>query len=100
MRNRRPDRLKQYESPEYQELQRRLAGNIARLRQERGLTQEDAADRCGMSARLLQRIEASDSNVTFATLGRLASGFGVDVAQLLQLPPGGAVGPTGPKTAP
>jgi transcriptional regulator with XRE-family HTH domain len=53
-----------------------------------------------MSARLLQRIEASDSNVTFATLGRLASGFGVDVAQLLQLPPGGAVGPTGPKTAP
>lgn len=99
MRRRRSDRLEQYESPEYQGLQLRLAANVALLRRERGLTQEDAADLCGMSARLLQRVEAGDSNVTFATLARLASGFGVDAGQLLQLTGAGAAAAADPRTA-
>jgi hypothetical protein len=33
---------------------------------------------------MLQAIEAGDVNATLVTLARLASGFGVDVAQLLR----------------
>lgn len=83
MRSRRQDRQDQYESPAYRDLQARLAGQVQRLRRERGLTQEAAADLCGMSVRLLQRVEAGDSNVTFATLARLCEGLGQDVVELL-----------------
>ncbi|MFZ4580589.1 MAG: helix-turn-helix domain-containing protein [Myxococcota bacterium] len=83
MRHRRQDRLQQYDSEEFRGLQGRLATNVRRLREARGLTQEQAADLCGMATRLLQRVEAGGSNVTFATLARLSAGFGLDAGELL-----------------
>lgn len=64
-------------------MQGRLATNVRRLREERGLTQEQAADLCGMATRLLQRVEAGGSNVTFATLARFCAGFGVEASDLV-----------------
>ena len=83
-RPRNPKREQLYTAPAYVELQSRLAANVRRLRVERGWTQEHAAEVCNMAARLLQRVEAGDGNVTFATLARLAVGFGVDAADLLR----------------
>ncbi|OJT26792.1 hypothetical protein BO221_01835 [Archangium sp. Cb G35] len=83
-RTRRPERAEQYESPAYRDLQSRLAAGVRRLREAKGWTQEEAAHRCGMPTRLLQRVEGEDVNATFTTLARLCEGFEVDVTQLFQ----------------
>ncbi|MBX3218963.1 MAG: helix-turn-helix transcriptional regulator [Labilithrix sp.] len=82
MRRRRTDRADQYESRAYKELQRRLAANVYRFREERGWSQEEAAHQSGMSTRLLQRVEAEEVNITLTTLARLCEGFGADVLRL------------------
>ena len=84
MRRRRPDRLELYESATYVALQEALAANVRRARASLGLTQEAAAHACGMSARLLQRVEAADVNPTLITLARLSGGLGLDATALLQ----------------
>ena len=83
-RTRRPERAEQYESAAYRELQARLAAAVRHLREERGWTQEEAAHRCGMTTRLLQRMEGAGANVTFTSLARLCEGFEVDVEQFFQ----------------
>jgi ribosome-binding protein aMBF1 (putative translation factor) len=83
-RRRRPERAEQYESDAYRELQARLAAAVRRRREEKGWTQEEAAHRCGMTTRLLQRVEGQEVNLTFTSLARLCEGLEVDVVQLLK----------------
>ncbi len=76
-----------YVSSTYHTLQRRLASNVERLRAERRWTQEEAARRCDMATRVLQRCEAIGSdagNTTVVTLARLCAGFDVDVTELFR----------------
>jgi transcriptional regulator with XRE-family HTH domain len=83
-RQRRPERVEQYESAAYRDLQARLAVAVRQLREEKGWTQEEAAHRCNMTTRLFQRVEGEDVNLTFTTLARLSVGLEVDVVQLLK----------------
>lgn len=69
------------------ELAARVALDIKRLRKRIGVTQEQLAERVGMNARKLQRIEAGRVDVRVSTLGRLAAALEVDVAELLAEPP-------------
>lgn len=85
MRQRRTDRLHQYESGTYKELQAVLAANVRRMRVERGWSQERAAHECGMSARLLQRLEAGTVNATMVSIARVCSGFEVAAAALFAI---------------
>lgn len=59
-----------------------LAGNVRRLREKSGWTQEQSADAVGIAPRHYQKIEAGDVNVTVATLVRLANAFRVTVNDL------------------
>ena len=67
----------------FQELRRRIALNLARLRSARGLTFEELGRRAGLHWRHLQKIEACDSNITLVTLARLADGLSVDAFELM-----------------
>lgn len=77
------DRSAQYEDAIYRELIERLGANARRLREERDITQEDAAVLCEMDVRVLQLVENRRTNPTFTTLARLARGFKVDPSSLV-----------------
>lgn len=58
---------------------RRLVGrNVRRLRLERGLTQEQFADRSGFSQQYLSDLERGHRNPTVVTLFELADALGVE----------------------
>lgn len=60
-----------------------LERKIASLRQQRGWTLKEASEASGVSASTLSKIERGDLSPTITTLQKIASGFGLDVIQLL-----------------
>jgi transcriptional regulator with XRE-family HTH domain len=63
---------------------RRLVGrNVARLRREKGLTQEDVAARSGFSQQYLSSLERGRRNPTVITLYELAQALGVNHVALV-----------------
>lgn len=64
---------------------RKLVGrNAARLRREAGLTQEQLAERCGLSQQYLSKLEQGKRNPTVVTLYEIAQGLGVSHAELVR----------------
>lgn len=63
-----------------------VALNIKRLRKARRWSTADAQDRLQMKAAYLSFVETGNNNITLQTLCRIASGFGVDVVELLSTP--------------
>jgi transcriptional regulator with XRE-family HTH domain len=63
-----------------------LASNITRLRRQRGLTQEQLAQRIGVSRVMLNRIEAEKSSPGAELLFSLADALGVTADNLRQVP--------------
>ena len=62
---------------------RRVARRIAEVRRQRGLTQEQLAERVGTSVRALQRTEAGAQNLTLRSVARLALALGVKPEELI-----------------
>ncbi len=63
---------------------RKLVGrNAARLRKERGLTQEQLAERSGLSQQYLSGLEQGRRNPTIVTLYEIASALGVSHVNLV-----------------
>lgn len=64
---------------------RKLVGrNFARLRRERGLTQEEVEERSGFSQQYLSSLERGRRNPTVITVYELAQAMGVDYLDLLK----------------
>ena len=63
-----------------------VAINVRRLRHDRGWTQEDLADRVGLSARYVGQIERAQASMTITVLGRIANVFEIEVAKLVTRP--------------
>lgn len=64
---------------------RRLVGrNFARLRHEKGLTQEQVAERSGLSQQYLSDLERGRRNPTIITLYELALALGVSHVALVE----------------
>lgn len=64
---------------------RKLVGsNFARLRRERGLTQEQVEERSGFSQQYLSGLERGLRNPTIVTLYELAEAIGVSHVELVK----------------
>ena len=64
---------------------RQLVGrNFARLRKDSGLTQEQLAERCGLSQQYLSKLEQGKRNPTVVTLFEIAQGLGVSHVELVR----------------
>ncbi len=62
----------------------RLGKRVRRLRMDKGLSQEDAADRAAIDPKHFQLIETGQVNVTFASLVGVAKALGVKLAELFR----------------
>lgn len=67
-------------------LLRHVAANLRAARQLRGWTQQALAGAAEVSRRMVVAIEAGESNVSLATLDRLADALGVPFAELVRAP--------------
>lgn len=66
-----------------------LSYNAKRIREEEGFSQEEVADRAGMSLRSYQRVEEGGTGPTsprLVTVARVAIALGVGPVELLQPP--------------
>ncbi len=73
-----------YRSAQYADTVSRIASNVRRIRAAHPWTQEEVAARAGrLSPRLYRQIESGTTNLTAATLTRIAEALEVDVAALL-----------------
>jgi transcriptional regulator with XRE-family HTH domain len=69
------------------DLKRAMAINVRRERHARKLTQEELADRAGVSARYLGSIERATVSASVTVLGRVAQALRIDPCELLRAPP-------------
>ena len=56
---------------------------LREFRLERGLSQEELADRCGLHRTFVGRVERGETNVTLGSIHKLAHGLGVPPYRLL-----------------
>jgi len=68
---------------ETESLRNVLARNVRQLRHERGLSQEELADRAGLHRTYVGSIERGERNLTVDNIEKIAKGLGIDAALLL-----------------
>ncbi|MCK6685597.1 MAG: helix-turn-helix transcriptional regulator [Thermoanaerobaculia bacterium] len=66
------------------DLRLRLARGLLRERNQKGWTQEEAAEASQVHTRHYQKLESGEVNVTLGTVQRLCRAFGVDVVKLFE----------------
>lgn len=63
-----------------------MAVNLRRIRHDKKMTQEELADRAGLSARYIGAIERANKSASVTVLGRIAEALGVEAAVLIERP--------------
>ena len=61
-----------------------MAMNLRRKRHDRHMTQEELAERAGLSARYVGAIERGDVSASVTVLGQIAEALGVEPGDLLR----------------
>lgn len=64
-----------------------MAVNLRRMRHDRDMTQEELADRAGLSTRYVGAIERADVSASVTILGKIAEALGVEPGALLKAVP-------------
>jgi transcriptional regulator with XRE-family HTH domain len=65
-----------------------VAVNLRRLRHAKDMTQEELAEKAGLSARYIGGIERASVSATVSVVGRIAEALGVEATELVRsLPP-------------
>lgn len=63
-----------------------MAINLRRLRHAKGMTQEELAERAGLSARYIGAIERADVSASVTVLGQVAVALDVEATELVRAP--------------
>lgn len=63
-------------------MRRRVAERIIELRAQRGWSQEELGARSGLTYKFIGEVERGQKSPSLDSLGRLAQGFGLDIAEL------------------
>jgi transcriptional regulator with XRE-family HTH domain len=63
-------------------VRRRVAERIIELRAQRGWSQEELGARSGLTYKFIGEVERGQKSPSLDSLGRLAQGFGLDIAEL------------------
>ena len=61
-----------------------VALNLRRLRQANGWTQEELADRVGLSVRYVGQVERGQASMSVTVLGHFADALKIDVSELVK----------------
>ncbi|QHP74045.1 XRE family transcriptional regulator [Bradyrhizobium sp. LCT2] len=61
-----------------------MAINLRRIRHVKKMTQEELADRAGLSVRYIGAIERADVSASVTVLGRIAEALGVEATDLIK----------------
>lgn len=61
-----------------------MAINMRRLRHDKDMTQEEVAERAGLSPRYIGSIERGKVSASVSVLGKVADAFGVDPCELIR----------------
>ncbi len=61
-----------------------MAVNLRRIRHDKQMTQEELADRAGLSARYIGAIERASVSASVTVLGQIATALGVDATVLVK----------------
>jgi transcriptional regulator with XRE-family HTH domain len=69
------------------DLKKAMAINVQRARHARNLTQEELADRAGLSTRYLGSIERAAVSASVTVLEQLARALRIDPCELIRTPP-------------
>jgi transcriptional regulator with XRE-family HTH domain len=64
-----------------------MAVNLRRLRHAKKMTQEELAERAGLSARYVGGIERADVSASVTVLGRIADALEVEATELVRAAP-------------
>jgi transcriptional regulator with XRE-family HTH domain len=65
-------------------LRKTMGARVRQLRRDRGVSQEDFADRCGFARSYMSRIERGTANLSLDALERLSQAFGITVEELFK----------------
>jgi len=58
--------------------------HVRELRLDKGISQEELADRCDLHRTFIGRIERGETNVTLLNIHKIARGLGVSPASLME----------------
>jgi transcriptional regulator with XRE-family HTH domain len=61
-----------------------MAINLRQLRHARGMTQEELAERAGLSARYIGAIERANTSASVSVLGRIADALKIEACELIR----------------
>lgn len=64
-----------------------MAVNLRRLRHAKDMTQEELAERAGLSARYVGGIERADVSASVTVLGRIAEALDIEATELVRASP-------------
>jgi transcriptional regulator with XRE-family HTH domain len=65
-------------------LLRRFGSRVRDLRQSRGLSQEDFAERCGLDRTYIGGVERGERNISLKNIGQIAAALDMPIARLLE----------------